>query len=135
MNVIIDTSVWSLALRRSRPTLSAEQEIARIVRQGRVQMLGIIRQELLSGIRSQERFEALCDELAQYNDLPVESDDHERAAAAYNTCRSHGVQSNVVDMLICALAIRHGMSIYTANRDFQSYARYLAIDLYQPTTG
>jgi predicted nucleic acid-binding protein len=94
-------------------------------------MLGVIRQELLSGIQSSERFRALRTELAQYPDLPVESEDHEKAAEAYNACRSHGVKGNVVDMLICALAIRHDLSIYTSDRDFTSYARFVPIKLHE----
>jgi predicted nucleic acid-binding protein len=112
--------------------LEPAAEVERLVRQGRLQMLGVIRQELLSGIRSSERFRSLRDELAQYPDLPVESEDHENAAEAYNSCRSRGVQGNVVDMLICALAVRYDLAVYTSDRDFRSYARFVPIKLHEP---
>lgn len=59
MKVIVDTSAWSLALRRTSPSPEIAEEVSRLIRHGRVQMLGPIRQELLSGIRSTERFAAL----------------------------------------------------------------------------
>jgi len=61
MNVLVDTPVWSLALRRRGVDLNARervltQALAELIREGRVQMMGAIRQELLSGIREEERF-------------------------------------------------------------------------------
>jgi len=126
MKVIVDTSVWSLVLRRTAPSRAATDEVERLVRQGRIQMLGVIRQELLSGIRTAERFRALRNELSQFPDLPVTTSDHEAAASLFNTCRSGGVQGNVVDMLICAVAIAHDLSIYTLDRDFDAYGRFLS---------
>ena len=114
-------------LRADRLPLRLEvvQEVERLVRQGRVQMLGVIRQELLSGIRTGERFAALRDELAQFPDLPMTSEDHVEAARAFNRCRSRGVQGNVVDMLVCATAMRRDLSIYTLDRDFDLYEKIL----------
>jgi len=125
MRVIVDTSAWSLVLRRRSPSHDHAAEIERLVRRGRLQMLGLIRQELLTGIHTSERFNALRDELAEFPDLPLTSREHEDAARWSNKCRSHGVQSNVVDMLICAVALRHDMSIYTLDQDFDSYQRIL----------
>jgi predicted nucleic acid-binding protein len=130
MRVLVDTSVWSIVLRRDQPAASTGREVERLVRQGRIQMLGLIRQELLSGIRSHQRFAALRQELAQFADLPVASADHERAAELFNTCRAGGVQGNVVDMLICAVSIRHDMDVYTLDRDFESYARFIPLRLH-----
>jgi predicted nucleic acid-binding protein len=129
LKVIIDTTAWSVVLRRNATPTAATAEVGRLVRQGSVQMLGVIRQELLSGIRSRDRFVALREQLSQYPDLVVDSDDHERAAEAFNECRSHGVQGNVVDMLICALAIRYEMPVFTFDKDFTSYARFVPLKL------
>ena len=56
MMVLVDTSVWSLALRRKPSNLGARDQahseaLRELVREGRVQIVGPVRQELLSGIR------------------------------------------------------------------------------------
>lgn len=127
MKVIVDTSAWSLVLRRSSPDKNLIRDIDSLVRHGRVQMLGVIRQELLSGIQSAERFEALRLELANFPDLSLEREDHEHAARLFNRCRSRGVQANVVDMLICAVSQRHDMRICTFDRDFNGYAKHVSL--------
>src|ERR1041385_5791558 len=131
MKVIVDTSVWSLVLRRSSADLRATEELNQLIRGGRVQILGLIRQELLSGIRTVERFKALKEELAHYVDLPITTEDHEEAAGMFNRCRARGIQGNVVDMLICAIAVRHQLSIFTTDHDFEEYARHVPIKLHQ----
>lgn len=132
MKVIVDSSAWSMVLRRDRPSEPVARELERLVRQGRVQMLGFIRQELLSGIRSASRFAVLRNELQQYPDLEITREDHERAAECYNACRRHGVQGSVVDMLMCAVAMRHDLPIYTTDHDFHSYSRHLSFRLHSP---
>jgi len=89
MKVIIDTSVWSLTLRRNAPT----DEIAKVnllrdlIADGRVVLLGAIRQEVLSGIRYPEQFARLRDYLRAFPDLELTTEDYEVAAEFFNTCR------------------------------------------------
>ncbi len=114
MKVLVDTSVWSLALRRraaaSRPEV---EELRSLIDEGRVAMIGPIRQELLSGIRTVEAFERLRDHLRPYPDEPLETADFERAAEHFNTCRARGVQGSNTDFLICAVAERRNLPILT----------------------
>lgn len=85
MNVLVDTSVWSLALRRGRPTSEAStEELTELIKEGRVTMFGPIRQELLSGIKSEAQYRAVRDRLRAFSDLPLESTDYEEAAACFN---------------------------------------------------
>ena len=52
--VIVDTSVWSLALRRKQPASDAiNAELARLIDEGEALIAGLIRQELLSGVAAQ----------------------------------------------------------------------------------
>jgi predicted nucleic acid-binding protein len=132
MNVIVDTSVWSLVLRRSSPDPETTRIVNALVHQGRAQMLGIIRQELLSGVHTAERFEALRAELAHFQDLPVESEDHERAARLFNRCRTKGVQGSNIDFLICALALRHDLLVFTTDADFTHIAKVVHLKLFKP---
>jgi predicted nucleic acid-binding protein len=133
MNVLVDTSVWSLALRRRRPRQhDAVAELRELVREGRVVIIGPIRQELLSGIRARADFEALRDDLRAFSDMAVTREDYERAAECFNECWAAGVQGSNTDFLLCAVAERHSLPILTTDRDFASYAGILPIHLHQP---
>src|SRR5437588_12581376 len=114
MRVLVDTSVWSLALRRGSPQLGAEErELAELVREGRVVMAGPIRQELLSGVRGDAQFRRLSERLRAFDDLPLEHLDYEEAAVCFNRCRARGVQGGSVDFLLCALCLRRDIPIFT----------------------
>ena len=83
MNVLVDTSVWSLALRRASTTaIPVVHELSELVREGRVEMLGAMRQELLSGIRDPAQFERLKSHLRAFPDIVHEASDFETAGAA-----------------------------------------------------
>ena len=140
MKVLVDTSVWSLALRRLRPDLNnfentLREELADLIQDGRVQMLGPIRQELLSGIRDQVEYRRLRNHLRVFDDAPLTREDYEEAAAASNHCRAAGISGPPADFLICAMASRHHWPILTTDRDFHGYAKHLPILLYTPPRG
>ena len=131
MKVLVDTSVWSLALRRRAGAEGPEvQELRSLVDEGRVAMIGPIRQELLSGIRTLESFERLRDHLQPYSDEQLETADFERAAEHFNTCRARGVQGSNADFLICAVAERRNLPILTTDTDFSRFASVLPITLH-----
>lgn len=133
MSVLVDTSVWSLALRRREPGADgAVRELQELIREARVHLIGPIRQEVLSGIRESTQFLSLRDRLRSFPDLVLETEDHERAAEIFNLCRRHGVQGSNTDFLICAAAERHGLPILTTDRDFESFARHVPIALHRP---
>jgi hypothetical protein len=132
MNVLVDTSVWSLALRRNAPHgTTAERELVELIGEGRVLMLGAIRQELLSGIRSTAQFEKLRDGLRAFPNLPLEEADYEQAATCFNRCRAKGLQGSNTDFLLCAVAIRRNTAILTTDNDFEAFARVLHFKLHQ----
>src|ERR1039458_1386634 len=117
MKLLADTSVWSLALRRrATATLSPEESrlkaaLAEAISDGRVVMIGPIRQELLSGIKEQAQFEKLRTTLTAFRDESIDTADYEEAARGYNLCRAQGVQCGPVDILICAVAVRRKWSV------------------------
>ena len=133
MNVIVDTSVWSIALRRTKKVDGvAPRELAELIREGRVTMLGRIRQELLSGIKERASFESLREHLRAFPDLQLEAADYEEAASAFNRCRERGVQGSNTDFLMVAAALRRGLSIFTTDGDFGHFARVLRLKLHRP---
>jgi len=130
MKVIVDTPVWSLALRRRAPAHETVGELRRLISQGRVAMLGPIRQELLSGLRDAAVFNRLRDHLRAFADEPLDHEDYERAAAHFNTCRAAGVQGSSTDFLLCAVAERRTFPVLTTDAAFRRYAALLPVRLH-----
>ena len=131
MRVLPDTPIWSAALRRSESGTNAyRSEMAKLIRHGVVEIVGPIRQELLSGIRDSAQFTIVRDHLRRFVDLPITTDDYEEAASCYNRCRAKGIQGSSTGYLICALAMRHDLAIFTDDRDFLGYQKLLPIRLY-----
>ncbi len=117
MKVIVDTAVWSLALRRSQVVADKSVKLLEdLIADGRVILLGIVRQEVLSGIRHNEQFERLKVALRAFPNLEVTTHDYELAAEYFNLCRRHGVQGANTDFLICAAAVQRNYSILTTDR-------------------
>jgi predicted nucleic acid-binding protein len=136
MKVIVDTSVWYLALRHDKDeSPSSVQELRHLIHDHRVQMMGPIRQEILSGIRSKSQFKKLRKHLESFPDLPIFTEDYVAAAQFFNHCRSKGIQGSNTDFLICAAAVRNKFSIYTTDKDFQMFSKYIQIVLHKADKG
>jgi predicted nucleic acid-binding protein len=137
MNVLVDTSIWSLALGRKTKNLSATErstvgEFSGLVNEGRARIIGLVRQELLSGIKSSAQYEKLRVTLRSFPDEPIDTADYEAAAKVGNECRSKGVAVSVIDVLLCAIALSRGWSLFTTDPDFKNYAKVLPIPLHAP---
>ncbi len=131
MKVLADTPVWSAAFRRTAGQASAlRTELEWLVAHGAVTIVGPIRQELLSGIREKVQYEQVRGALRNFPDLTLETADYETAAEYFNICRGKGVQGSLTDFLICAVAARRQLEIFTTDGDFQHYRKHLPIALY-----
>jgi predicted nucleic acid-binding protein len=135
MKILVDTSVWSLALRRNLPDDGPEvAELIELIREVRVQMIGPVRQELLSGVKNRSQFQKLRNHLRAFPDLELTTRDYETAAEFYNLCRGKGIQGSNTDFLICAIAARHNIPILTTDGDFTLFQPHLPITLHCPRT-
>jgi len=134
MKVLVDTSVWSMALRRKEVSEHVEivDRLAQLVHDTMVVMIGPVRQELLSGISNERVFSDLKSKLEHFDDLSISTRDYETAAEFHNTCRKKGVQGSHTDFLICALASNNDLLIFTADEDFTHFAKHLPIRLFLP---
>jgi len=103
----------------------------KLVNQGLLEIIGPIRQEILSGIRERSKFEVVRDRLRVFPDLEIGTGEYEEAADYYNQCRSEGIQGSFTDFVICAVAVRHDLSIFTDDNDFIGYKKHLPIRLYR----
>jgi hypothetical protein len=133
--ILIDTPIWSLALRRRQRDLGPDQERdvaewTRLVRADRAVLIGPIRQEVLSGVRDEGGWERLRVALRPFPDLPIDTEDYERAARFFNRCRARGISGSSIDLLICAVSFRFAAPVYTTDSDFGRYARVLGIELH-----
>lgn len=129
MSVLVDTNVWSKALRlkskESGPFL-------KLLESDQVVIIGPIRQEILSGIKDLKMFNRLKKHLAAFPDLPLLSYHFEVAAEYFNKSRSRGIQGSHIDFLICAVSIDYNCEIYTLDKDFTLFADFLPIKLHNP---
>ena len=138
MLVLVDTPVWSLALRRALTDLNPHEQLLKsalqeLVRDGRAQLLGPVRQELLSGLRQEKSFAELRDYLRAFDEPNLGVADYEEAAHIHNQCRSRGIAGSAVDFLICAAASRRCWQIFTTDQDFTRYAKAFPLQLYNVT--
>jgi predicted nucleic acid-binding protein len=136
MLVLIDTPIWSLALRRTSTNLNPREQrithaLQELIRDGRAQLLGPVRQELLSGIRQEPSFRKLRDHLRAFDEPRIEIADYEEAAHINNQCRSRGIAGSAIDFLICAAASRRDWQVFTTDQDFSRYASVVSLKLYQ----
>jgi predicted nucleic acid-binding protein len=133
MKILVDTSVWSIALRRK--TINEEEravakKLQELIESLQVAIIGPIRQEILSGIADEKQFRMLKNKLGAFEDLLITTADYEKAAYFYSVCRVNGIQGSHIDFLICAVAANHKMPVFTLDIDFMRYAEYLPITVY-----
>ncbi|MDP2316647.1 MAG: PIN domain-containing protein [Pseudomonadota bacterium] len=119
--IIVDTSVWSRAFRR--PTDGRQDPAAGVLRSliqehQPVGLLGIVYQELLTGVRHPEQLQRLRAALDPFPLLLVEREDHLLAAEIGNTCRGRGIATSTPDALIAACTVRRNGTLLTSDRDF-----------------
>ena len=131
MNVLVDTSVWSLALRRTPASSAPEVEtLARCLeRQDLIVTTGLVIQELLQGFQGPVQQKKISRDFSLLPVIMPEVEDHVEAAALRNHCRRRGVQVGTIDALLARLAIRHGLHLLTADRDFEAMARHCPLAL------
>jgi predicted nucleic acid-binding protein len=120
-----------LALRRgTSQDTSILVEFESLISDFRVQLVGPIRQELLSGIKSDEQFNKLKLYLSSFPDYQIQTEDFVLAAQFFNQCRNKGIQGSNTDFLICAIAVNNNWQIYTSDQDFTHFQKIIPIQLY-----
>jgi predicted nucleic acid-binding protein len=137
MPVLVDTTVWSLALRRRRKVLDPAER-ADLLRLGdlidlnQAFLTDIVCYELLCGITSASLFQQTKEYLEELPRLSTGFDEMQLAAQCFTTCAQAGIATATADLLICAVAIANMLPVYTADRDFARYAKVLPVRLLSP---
>jgi predicted nucleic acid-binding protein len=134
VNLMVDTSVWSLALRRDvasdDPTV--ERLEAALTSGEGVFTTGLVLQELLQGFGGPRARDAI---VARFEPLPLlmpDRADHVRAAERRNTCHRHGVQIGTVDALLAQLCLRHELTMLSTDRDFARMVEHTGLQVWSP---
>ena len=84
-----------------------------------------VRMEVLAGARGERRLRDLHRLLARAATLETLPSDYDAAASIYRSCRRHGeTPRSLTDCLIAAIAIRCGVTVLQADRDFGAIARH-----------
>jgi predicted nucleic acid-binding protein len=126
MSLLVDTSVWSLALRRDIEATEPQVHQLKDALFGSeiVVTTGLVLQELLQGFTGPCAQAQIIERLAALPLLQPDRDDHIAAAALRNSCRRAGVQIGTIDALLAQLCIRHDLMLLTTDQDFTHAARH-----------
>ena len=133
MKVLVDTDVWSEAFRKKSGKKSDYiYELISLIEENRVQLIGIIRMEILCGISNLDVFEKIEKRLLAFPDRPLDSEIFVLAAKFYNLCRSKGIQGSNNDFIICACSVLWKTPILSKDKDYKHYQKYLPIEFLEP---
>ncbi len=131
MKTLVDTCVWSSVLRRDKiANKEIEKKLIELILNNDALIIGPIRQEILSGYSDPRKFKKLKDRLDAFPNLEIIDDDYVVAAEYSNECRKKGIHGGHIDFLICAVASRNKIPIFTCDNDFQQYSKIIKIELY-----
>jgi hypothetical protein len=132
LKVLVDTPIWSYALRSKNNEYQTEIDaLISLIRDQRALIIGPIRQEILSGYSDLRKYRIIKEKLSYFANTPILDSDYELAAEFSNKCRKKGVQGSHIDFLICAVANRIDIPIFTNDKDFEHYHNVISIKLYR----
>ena len=132
MKVIVDTDIWSEAFRKRGKKSNYVHELQSLVEEGRVQLIGIIRMEILCGIRDDKTFKLLKGRLEAFSDRNIDPEVFILAAQFHNLCRGKGIQGSNNDFIICACSVLWKCPILSKDKDYFQYQKYLPIEMARP---
>lgn len=131
MKVLVDTSIWSYAFRSNNENFQMEiNHLISLIQDQRAILIGPIKQEILSGYSDVLKFSKIKEKLSYFENTEIEDSDYELAAEFSNKCRKKGIQGSHIDFLICAVANRVDVPIFTTDKDFTNYQTVIPIKLY-----
>ncbi len=130
MKTLVDTSIWSYAFRSKKPEFQSHVDrLIEIISNNNIVIIGAIKQEILSGYSDMNHFNKLEKKMTAFENITTIDEDYIQAANFSNQCRINGVQGSPFDFLICAVAYRLKVKIFTADKDFLHYQKHIPIEL------
>lgn len=134
MTLFVDTSVWSLALRRAAAPLCPELDALKHALDSGEQLAttGLVLQELLQGFAGPKARDAIVERFTALPFVIPSREDHIQAAELRNLCRRNGVQVGTIDALYAELCVRHELTMLTTDKDFEHMALHCGLSLWTP---
>ena len=133
MTLLVDTSVWSLALRRDQIAAVPQVRALRDALEGDeiVVTTGLVLQELLQGFAGPRARQEIIERFSALPLLGPDRQDHIDAAELRNSCRRAGVQVGTIDALLAKLCIRHDLTLLTTDKDFVHAALHCPLKVWK----
>ena len=135
IKLLIDTSVWSEALRRKEKSLNSSETLVRriIENNDEIVIVGIILQEILSGITNEKLFLEIQNILNDFSYIEITKEDYIHAAELHNKCKQKGITAGSFDFLIASVAIRNKITLVTYDNDFKNISKYTELRILDET--
>ena len=132
MTILVDTSVWSLALRRDAEATDPEVQALKDALQGDevVVTTGLVLQELLQGFSGAKAHAQIVQRFTALPLIQPDRDDHIAAADIRNTCRRAGIQIGTIDAVLAQLCIRHELTLLTTDKDFTHASKHCELQVW-----
>jgi predicted nucleic acid-binding protein len=134
VTLLVDTSVWSLALRRD--AVASEPEVQQLkdalLDADVVVTTGLVLQELLQGFSGAKAGAQIIERFAALPLLQPDREDHVAAAELRNACRRAGIQIGTIDALLAQLCIRNDLTLLSTDNDFKLAAKHCALRVWSP---
>ena len=132
MTILVDTSVWSLALRRDTEATEPEVQALKDALQGDevVVTTGLVLQELLQGFSGAKAQAQIVQRFAALPLIQPDREDHIAAADIRNACRRAGIQIGTIDAVLAQLCIRHELTLLTTDKDFTHASKHCALQVW-----
>jgi len=131
VGLLVDTSVWSLAMRRDEQPNSPELKLlVKALDSGEeIYSTGVILQELLQGFSGAKAANAIVERFSAIPMLVPDTTDHIQAAEIRNKSRRKGVQIGTIDALIAQLSLRYELFLLTSDKDFKHMGKAVKLKL------
>jgi predicted nucleic acid-binding protein len=131
--LFVDTSVWSLALRRDAPPDVPEvKKLTTALAEGvTLVTTGLVLQELLQGFAGPKQQHDIVDRFSAIPLISPTRADHIAAAELRNLCRRAGVQIGTIDVIIAQICISNDLVLLSTDGDFTHMARYCGLKIWQ----
>jgi predicted nucleic acid-binding protein len=132
LSFFVDTSVWSLALRRDEPAPNSQvTALKQAIQNGElIVTTGLVLQELLQGFSGPKARDQILEYFSALPLLSPDRGDHVEAASLRNRCRRQGIQIGTVDALLAQLCIHHNLMMLSSDRDFQRVTKHSNLRLW-----
>ena len=133
MNLLVDTSVWSLVLRRDTPADAPEADYLRTAlgRGDSIVTTGIILQEILQGVTGAKMRTTIQERFAALPFLVPDRSDHVQAAELHGAARQKGIQVGTVDALLAALCLKHDLTMLSTDADFKNLRKVVSLRIWE----